>query len=507
MAGFLDELEANTSLVYGLAILLFIAPFLYLFKPPSIPKNAPQQAEEQLPILGAWKFFTERGDWFVRQRDRSPTGNFSYCIGDKLVIGLSGIEGRRTFFDSKSMGFAEGYAALLAGAPPVKQGGRVVSGGSVQEQEGFSAYFSRRLIAMLKGNQLANGLPNLVADVRQRLDELASNSPTKTDPFDSIYRIVYQLTMRTVACNEIAADDELREETLRLFETVEGAASMWAIMFNWMPLISKARRTVAGAKLYMIFKRIIDARIEQGRREDDALQFMMDQKDDVTSIITFVLGALFAGQLNSGVNAAWILIYLATNPIIKDRVFAEVNAAANKYSSDQNLPLKDRLMSLPIEAWEHEFPLIDACLKDTIRLQLPGCACRKNISGSDIPLSSGEVIPKDAYVTYLVGDVHQDPAVYPDPLKWDPFRYIERAEDKKVHNGAIMWGVSRHPCLGMRFAKLENNLITAFFLAYFDDLQAHDSTGRLFEPPPPEMNLHAAHRPQVPTWLTYKVRS
>lgn len=164
-------------------------------------------------------------------------------------------------------------------------------------------------------------------------------------------------------------------------------------------------------------------------------------------------------------------------------------------------------MALSMDAWENEFPLIDACLRDTIRLQMPGTAFRKNISGKEIALSTGEVIPKNAYVTYLVGDVHQDPAIYPEPLKWDPLRYSPaRAEDKKVHHAALMWGVSRHPCLGMRFAKLENNMITAFFLAYFDELEAHGSKGRLYEAPAPNLNFLTAHRPLQPIRLKYQLR-
>lgn len=164
-------------------------------------------------------------------------------------------------------------------------------------------------------------------------------------------------------------------------------------------------------------------------------------------------------------------------------------------------------MSLTMDAWENEFPLIDACLRDTIRLQMPGTAFRKNISGQDIPLSSGEVIPKNAYATYLIGDVHLNPAIYPDPLKWDPMRYSpDRAEDKKVHHAGLMWGVSRHPCLGMRFAKLENNMITAFFLAYFDELEAWSDQRRLLEAPKPNLNFLTAHRPLVPLTIKYKLR-
>ena len=61
-----------------------------------------------------------------------------------------------------------------------------------------------------------------------------------------------------------------------------------SIMYSWMPVIAKFERNYAGAQLWMIFKGIIDKRAAEGRREDDALQYLIDQGDDVTKIITVI---------------------------------------------------------------------------------------------------------------------------------------------------------------------------------------------------------------------------
>lgn len=129
-------------------------------------------------------------------------------------------------------------------------------------------------------------MPTLMADTKRNLDTLAADSPGITDPFDSIYKIVYQLTMRTVACREIAEDPALLERTLHLYEEVEKAATPTVVMFPSLPSPAKLKRMWSGAKLYMIFKNIVDQRRSSGIREDDALQFMMDSGDDIKSIIT-----------------------------------------------------------------------------------------------------------------------------------------------------------------------------------------------------------------------------
>lgn len=276
-------------------------------------------------------------------------------------------------------------------------------------------------------------------------------------------------------------------------------------MYPALPLPAKLQRTWSGAQLYMIFKRIVDARNAEGRRDDDGLQFLMDQGDNVTDIITFVLGALFAGQLNSGINAAWTLVYMINKPEWLSKVRAEVVAMASRYCSDTSAPLKDQLIHVPIEAWESELPLVDFCLKDSIRLQTMGATFRKNVSERSIPINSTEVIPDESYVAWHVGDLHYHPAVYKNPDEWDPSRYMPgREEDKQFQYAWIGWGVGRHPCLGRRFAELENNLTVAFFVAYFDDLKLADERGSERGLPRSDRNNHSARKPSERIWIKYQ---
>lgn len=507
----LDAVLGLNSPVLGVAFVflaLLATAYAFLFARPSLPKNAPPLVTEAWPLIGSMQFFTQRWDFFQRQMAHSPNGNFSFWAGDKPVIGLSGDESRRIFFEHRHLGFSEGYGALLGGSPKINKNNELLA--EAQEQEdGFGAYFAKRLGAMLKGPILAKGLPELLQDVRSKIDKLADQEDKVTDPFDSIYRIVFQITMRTVACNEIAGDELLLEKVLKLYETIESTATPLSIMYNWMPVPARFRRTYAGARLYMIFKNIIDTRAKEGRREDDTLQYLIDQGDDITKIITFVLGALFAGQLNSGVNAAWMIVYLSNNQHWLQLAREEVQAVADRHCPDSSLALVDRLMQVPIEAWESEFPTIDLCLKETIRMQLAGSAFRKNISGRPIPLNKDgtEVIPPDAYAAFAVADIHYNPEIYTDHNTWDPSRYLPgREEDKKKQYGWIGWGVSRHPCLGMRFAKLENNIITAFWVAQFEGMETVDSQGKKMAPPSVNQNAHSAHKPSPRVFVNYQLR-
>ena len=295
-----EDQDITIPLAIG-SVVIFASLLGYLFYNPPLPKNAPQSTPETWPIIGAWQFFTQRWDFYQKSLAHTKGGHFSFYAVQYPVVALAGDDGRKTFFESKSLGFAQGnicylilnssladklvgYAALLGGSPSVKENNNPLAS-DVSAESGFSAYFNKRLINMLKGNQLAKGLPQLIQDARGMLDELAAKPEGITDPFDSIYRMVFKLTMRTVACNEIANDSALLERTLKLYEDVEGTATPLSIMYPWLPTPSKFKRLYSGSQLYMIFKRVVDDRKKEDRKEGDALQYLIDQGDSITDII------------------------------------------------------------------------------------------------------------------------------------------------------------------------------------------------------------------------------
>lgn len=91
---------------------------------------------------------------------------------------------------------------------------------------------------------------------------------------------------------------------------------------------------------------------------------------------------------------------MALEPHWINKCRVEVNAVLDKYSPDRSKPRLDRLLSVPIEAWETGFETVDLCMKDSIRLQLLGASFRRNTSGQEIKIGS-EVIPNGAFVVSI----------------------------------------------------------------------------------------------------------
>ena len=206
---------------------------------------------------------------------------------------------------------------------------------------------------------------------------------------------------------------------------------------------------------------------------------------------------------------AWLPIYWSQYPEWKIKVQKEVDAAVAKHRSSPSQSPIDVLDSLSLDDWEAEFPLIDLSLREAIRLGLTGTDFRKNTGDKDIPIGkTGEVIPKNNYAVFLIDNVHLDPDIYRDPLTFDPSRYLEdRAEDKKQPHSFVGWGSGRHPCLGMRFAKLETVIIAAHLVTMFDFELSDKVGGQLIGTPPPvDRNQNQVQRPADPIYVRYKLR-
>lgn len=95
----------------------------------------------------------------------------------------------------------------------------------------------------------------------------------------------------------------------------------------------------------------------------------------------------------------WIPLYLATNRRWRDLLRDEILDAVSRHRRAPEQTAWDVLATLGLEAWEADFPVLQLCLRETLRFTAQTSMYRKNTSGHDIIIGkTGEVIPRDAYV-------------------------------------------------------------------------------------------------------------
>ncbi|KAK4082323.1 uncharacterized protein Triagg1_2135 [Trichoderma aggressivum f. europaeum] len=457
---------------------LVISLLVRLLRRPGLPSGA-SFTEWGVPFIGSLNFFTKRGDFLREGTKRSPNGYFNFYYGSYPIVALSGEKARSAYFNARGLDLSAGFRKLFSAGPDIDR----MLGCNM------SAYFTVLFKKLTAKEHLVTCLPYLNKDARDAFSAVDTSVPL--DPFVVLYDLLCKFTHRTVGCHDVAEDPALQEKTMRYYEKLDKTAAI-QVMFPWLPTPTKLNKIWAGAKLHMLFGDIIRERRKTGRKAEDVMQYLMDKGESDLLSSAFIIGALFAGLINTGVQSAWILCYLAHDPVWYAKVRAEVDAAVEKYrTSDDQAPV-DVLAGLSLEAWESEFPCIDFGVRDSIRLNLMGASIRQNTSGRDIVLGdTGVVVPNQAFAVYHVSDVHMDESTYKDPLKWDPGRYFpDRGEDKKRQHGYIGWGTGLHPCLGMRIAKLELFVSTATFFAMFD-FKAVDKNGNPAMGPLPSYDSNA----------------
>lgn len=125
---------------------------------------------------------------------------------------------------------------------------------------------------------------------------------------------------------------------------------------------------------------------------------------------------LFAGITTTGIIASWILLFLHASPDWKGKAIAEVQSFITKYTptSSPSSDLGSLLARIPPEVWDEEMPVLDLCLRETIRMVMSGSALRRVMTNT--LAVDGVPVGRGAFLTYLMSDAHFDPEIYINPI-------------------------------------------------------------------------------------------
>ncbi|KAK8080337.1 hypothetical protein PG997_008155 [Apiospora hydei] len=305
--------------------------------------------------------------------------------------------------------------------------------------------------------------------------------------------------MRLMGSTEIAEDPIELKRTLSIFQQFE-RSGVSSFVLPWLITSTHARRIFIGIKLYRVLSKAIHERQMSGKRENDALQYLLGREPN----LRILSSAVWAGILTAGAVASWMPVLLASNVAWKRECQREVVDVVARH---RKCPFQSScvvLKSLGLEVWESKFPMLNNCLHETIRLVVPGTMFRKNTSGTDIPIgNTGTVIPNGSFAAFHVDNVHMNPLLYEEPLQFNPGRYSQEYDSRTNEPHAYVdWGSGCHPCVGTKIARLEITMFMAYFISHFDFEVSNEHGYPTHEAPPlPDRNRHKAEKPKVPIYL------
>jgi sterol 14-demethylase len=222
-----------------------------------------------------------------------------------------------------------------------------------------------------------------------------------------------------------------------------------AILFPRVPSPDVRRAAAARARIEAIIERIVaDRRAlppdEQARRTDYLQLWLDDRAPDGSprrpaQIHIHLLSLLFAAHTNTAGTMAWTLANLLTHPDARERALAEQHTLVAEHGPGLEFAQLRRMRYL------------DACMKETVRQRFTTMLVRRAAR----PFAIGPyVVPEGELVCISPILLHTDPAIFPDPHRFDPDRFADDVAERELVNRHVFvqFGYGAHRCLGAMFA-------------------------------------------------------
>lgn len=150
---------------------------------------------------------------------------------------------------------------------------------------------------------------------------------------------------------------------------------------------------------------------------------------------------LFAGSDTSSATVGFTLLAMGMCPDIQALVHKELDQVFSGRDPDDLVDLSD----LP------KLVYLERVIKETMRL-FPAAILIARKCEAEVKLEDGLTIPPGVDLSILIYNIHRDPEIWPDPLKFDPDRFLPSEVEKRHPFSYIPFSAGPRNCIGNTFA-------------------------------------------------------
>jgi sterol 14alpha-demethylase len=255
--------------------------------------------------------------------------------------------------------------------------------------------------------------------------------------------------------------EELGPELVPLFADLERGTDPIAYVNPNLPLPSFRKRDRARQRLVAYLQAIFERREREGRRCQDLFQILRGIRNpdgsprfDVQTITGMFISLMFAGHHTTSTTSSWALLELLRHPEWMSRVREELDKL---YADGRDVSYQAL----------REIPMLESCFKETLRLHPPLILLMRKVVAQPFVYGDWSVpIGKNVGVSIAVSN--RDPALFPDPARFDPLRYQGDSPADQHVFGWIPFGAGRHRCVGAAFAMMQIKAIFSILLRRYD---------------------------------------
>nr|WDY85989.1 cytochrome P450 4BR18 [Pagiophloeus tsushimanus] len=181
-----------------------------------------------------------------------------------------------------------------------------------------------------------------------------------------------------------------------------------------------------------------------------------DLRDEVNTF-------MFEGHDTSATAECFTLYALAQNPAIQDKVYEELCEILGK----------DPKSEITISQI-NDLKYMDIVVREAMRIYQPVPLIERNIDEDWIV--DGITIPKNTTVAVFLYGMSHDPAVFPEPEKFDPDRFLPEKSGARHNYAYIPFSAGPRNCIGQRYAMYSLKTCIAKFLLQFRAVEDPDFT-------------------------------
>ena len=208
-----------------------------------------------------------------------------------------------------------------------------------------------------------------------------------------------------------------------------------------------------------LFWDLIERRVDSGQKRNDLIdvlieirktykndELLKDYKFDGDDLMAQAMILFTAGTETSATVMAFAMLELAMNPDIQKTLRAEIRDALEETGGKITY---DMITTLPY---------LDMVISETLR-KYPSVAQVDRVTLADYKVPNSDlVIEKGTPIFISIMGLHNDSRYFPNPEKFDPFRFTEEAKNTRPSSVYLPFGGGPHGCIGMRLGLIQSKL-------------------------------------------------
>lgn len=334
---------------------------------------------------------------------------------------------------------------------------REVLGNGLVTSEGDFWRRQRKLAQPAFHHQSLAGFADTMGRLAAELADDWTRAPGVRDMHGEMMHVTLRIVGHTLMSTELGDDAGDIRDSLDVVLKLANEIETFLFLPRWLPTPGKIRARRAIETLDRIVYRMIAERRRAADPGTDLLGMLMaatDGAEQMTDqqlrdeLMTLVL----AGHETTANALTFTLWLLARHPEINERLRAELDEV-----------IGDRP---PTVADLKSLPYTEQVIKESMRIYPPVWMIER-IAGSDDELG-GYRVPKGHLIGVSPWTLHRDPDVWPDPERFDPGRFTEKACAGRNRYSYLPFGGGQRTCIGNAFAMMEAKILLATFASRCD---------------------------------------